>query len=141
MKRTTKDIAEYLIQKYDLERVSFNDFLNACEYSFEELKSKSRERELIDWRNVGILIAYKESRVLSRAGKVFNRDHSTVLHSIKELDKEYPTVIENIRCVQYYAKFRKHYCKAIQVNKVSFEPINVNINWSKREIKTQFNRV
>ena len=50
----------------------------------EELQSRSRRKELTFPRQVGMYLCRKHTETsLAEIGKEFNRDHSTVLHSIK----------------------------------------------------------
>lgn len=79
-----------------------------CEYtgySLEELKSKSRKRELVFAR---MLIFYNARHHLRRTtlktiGEPFNRDHATVLHGVKtisdlmDVDKE---VRKDVQAIQ-----------------------------------------
>jgi chromosomal replication initiator protein len=50
----------------------------------QELRSKSRKKEVAFPRQVAMYLARKYTeQSLADIGKAFNRDHSTVLHSIK----------------------------------------------------------
>jgi len=99
-----------LIDRHELKGVTFNDCLNACPYSLEELRSSSRIRELVDWRHVCILFSYKETINLSNTGLELNRTHSSVIHSIKEIDKGLYEINQNIEAVKWYNKNRKNLC-------------------------------
>lgn len=56
--------------------------------SIEELKSKSRKREVVDARFVYYRRAKEKTRhSLIEIGKLVHRDHTTVLHGIKEANK------------------------------------------------------
>lgn len=56
-----------------------------CEVSREELRSNGRKTELVEARHLAIYFIYTHvPKVTSaRVGRYFNRDHSTVLNSIK----------------------------------------------------------
>lgn len=57
---------------------------NQYNLSSKELQSRSRKKELTFPRQVGMYLSRKHTdKSLSDIGKEFNRDHSTVLHSIK----------------------------------------------------------
>jgi chromosomal replication initiator protein len=52
--------------------------------SFEELRSKSRKRAVAFPRQVAMYLCRKHTEeTLAEIGKVFNRDHSTVMHAVK----------------------------------------------------------
>lgn len=57
-----------------------------CKYydvTLEQLKKKSRKRDLVVARQVCMCaMYYKYGWTLSRAGKLFNRDHTTAIHSL-----------------------------------------------------------
>lgn len=53
----------------------------------EQLKKKSRKRRLVDARSVLFYILHRRLGMGSvEAGKLFNRDHATVLHNCKKVD-------------------------------------------------------
>ncbi len=53
----------------------------------DELKARSRKREIVECRQVAIWIIKKKTRLsLSQIGKLFDRDHSTVLFSINSVN-------------------------------------------------------
>jgi hypothetical protein len=55
--------------------------------SGKKLDTKSRERELVELRFVAFkLTKYLTRSSLSKIGKIYNRDHATVLHGIKQFD-------------------------------------------------------
>ena len=59
----------------------------ATEISCSELRSKKRNRRLVWARQVFNLIAYREQGfTLNQVGRFIDRDHSTVLHSLRNHD-------------------------------------------------------
>lgn len=76
-------------QKVMKEKINYVDNIitEICKYyslSIEEVKGKSRKREIVKARFIAIYIIRMETDfTLSGIGKIFNRDHTTILHSIK----------------------------------------------------------
>jgi hypothetical protein len=66
-----------------------SDFWDVCPYTFEGWERQTRKREILFWRNVGMLYAYLSGYTLEKAGKMFHRDHATVIHSIKSIVTAY----------------------------------------------------
>jgi len=68
-----------------------------------QLQSKKRNREIVECRHEIFYILHKVYKVRSiKVGSLFNRDHSTVLHSCKtvsnfiEIDKKYENHMSNL---------------------------------------------
>jgi chromosomal replication initiator protein len=76
-------------QKANRQKINYVDNIikEICKFyslSYEDITSKSRKREIVKARFIAIyLIRTETDYVLSQIGKLFNRDHSTILHSIK----------------------------------------------------------
>jgi hypothetical protein len=64
-------------------RFVFEDFLIACPFSLNYLKQVSRKREIMQWRQLGMVWLAIENMHLSKAGRFFDKDHSTVIHALK----------------------------------------------------------
>lgn len=62
---------------------SFNDFISICPYSVEELKSKDRYQDLMQWRQIGMVCKAIDLNNLSAAGRYFGKDHVTVIHAAR----------------------------------------------------------
>lgn len=60
---------------------SFNDFISACPFSLDELRSKDRKQDLMQWRQIGMICKAIDLNSLSAAGRFFNKDHATVIHA------------------------------------------------------------
>ena len=82
-----------------------------------ELTSKTRKRNIVTCRHEISYILHKVYKVnSSKVGSLFNRDHSTVLHSCKtvsnfiEIDKKYEKHMGNLinNFMSYYSQ-----CKTI----------------------------
>ena len=55
-----------------------------------DLLSKSRSSELVKYRQIGMYLMRKYTKMsLARIGKIFDRDHSTVICSIKKVEIYY----------------------------------------------------
>ena len=61
-----------------------NEICKFYSLTTEDVTGKSRKREIVKARFIAIYIIRTETDFkLSAIGKIFNRDHSTILHSIK----------------------------------------------------------
>lgn len=85
-------------------RFNFEDFLIACPFSIEYLRQKNRKTEVMQWRQIGMCWYAIEFNHVSDAGRFFNKDHSTVCHSMRQLlDRKYnPLLQEKIDKVLQY---------------------------------------
>ncbi len=67
----------------------------ACDFFHVEqhqIKKKTRKREIVLARQACMQIAYRKSKLsLKEIGEYFDRDHSTVIHSIKVIESNYLT--------------------------------------------------
>lgn len=55
--------------------------------SIRELQSKTRKREVAEARQIAMYFIKKYTKIsLIEIGKIFNRDHSTVIYSIKNIE-------------------------------------------------------
>jgi hypothetical protein len=66
-----------------------SDFWDVCPYTFEGWERRTRKREVLFWRNVGMFYAYMSGKTLEKAGSMFDRDHATVIHGIKSIITAY----------------------------------------------------
>lgn len=64
-------------------RFVFEDFLIACPFSMEYLRQVSRKSEVMQWRQLGMVWLAIENMHISKAGKFFDKNHSTVIHALK----------------------------------------------------------
>lgn len=66
------------------------DYISVCfKVSREELRSRSRKRGIVFPRQVAMYLTRKfTAHSLSEIGGMYNRDHSTVLHSIKTITQQ-----------------------------------------------------
>lgn len=60
----------------------FEHFLIACPYTIEQLREKSRLQDIMQWRQIGMAWYAMEHDKITEAGSFFNKDHSTVWHSL-----------------------------------------------------------
>lgn len=68
-------------------RFIMEDFLITCPFSLEYLKKKNRAQEVREWRQIGMAWYAMEYNTITKAGQFFNRDHSTVIHSLKRIQE------------------------------------------------------
>lgn len=66
-----------------------SDFWDVCPYTFEGWEKRTRKREVLFWRNVGMFYAYMSGYTLEKSGSLFDRDHATVIYSIKSIITAY----------------------------------------------------
>jgi len=60
---------------------TMHEFFLVCPCSHESLKEANRLRQLMQWRQVGMVWATLSGFSLTEAGKLFNKNHATVIHS------------------------------------------------------------
>lgn len=82
-------------------RFVFEDFLIACPFSISYLREKNRKQEVMQWRQIGMAWHAMEYKSITKAGKFFEHNHSTVIHSLKCIkDRKYnPSLAEKINKV------------------------------------------
>jgi chromosomal replication initiator protein len=72
--------------------------------TFEDLKSQSRVRAFVELRRISMYLLHKKFEMTSGSvGKMFNRDHATVLHHCKQVDDLY----------EFDPKFREMFTKIL----------------------------
>lgn len=78
-------VAEIVGQRQELSAVLIRNFVaGQFNVSIEDMQSKARKRVIAFPRQVSMYLARKlTEEALSEIGKAFNRDHSTVVHSIR----------------------------------------------------------
>lgn len=81
-------VAEIMGSTFDLTAADIRDFMaTQFKVSVSDLRSKSRKRIIAFPRQVSMYLARKYTdQALAEIGKAFNRDHSTVLHSIRVIN-------------------------------------------------------
>lgn len=78
-----------------------NDVAETFNVTKEEMTGKRRNREFADARHVAqYLIHVKMNRTCTATGAIFNRDHSTVLHAVKNVNNRMETETNFRRLVQ-----------------------------------------
>ena len=65
------------------------DFYYVCPYDFNDPLMRTRKREVVLWRNVGMIWSWLSGNTSVDAGKEFNMDHSVVFHALKQLRAAY----------------------------------------------------
>lgn len=74
-----------LIKVINVHHFEMSDFWSVCPYTFEGVEKRTRKREIVHWRNVGMLWAFMSGMSLQKAGELFDRDHATVIHGIENI--------------------------------------------------------
>lgn len=69
----------------DVSRYTMRDFYAVCPIPADQLAGKSRKREILFWRHVGVTWALLSGMTLTRAGKMFGRKHCTTINSISNI--------------------------------------------------------
>ena len=82
-------VAEIVGSSQDLSAVQIRDFIaRHFKVSIQDMQSKSRRKEITFPRQVSMYLARKYTEQgLAEIGKAFNRDHSTVLHSVRVISE------------------------------------------------------
>jgi hypothetical protein len=82
-------------------------FLEICPYSIEELKSDSRMRDLVHWRNFGIVWMCLCGENATQSTRLFNRHHSTLYNCIKNVENALEAydkpLLQKIKLVEAYS--------------------------------------
>ena len=86
--RIEKPSDEQALKEYYEQASPILDSVQAATgFSIEALKSKSRKRSLVDARHIAIyLTRFNTTLSVIAIGRIFNRDHSTVLNSLNAYD-------------------------------------------------------
>jgi hypothetical protein len=83
-----------------LNKVYFEAFYNVCPFTLSTLKSKQKYEPLIFYKHLGAFWVWLSGETLERTGFYFNKNHSTVIHSltniINEKDHTYKEYLKNI---------------------------------------------
>jgi hypothetical protein len=72
-----------IMKATNCERYDMNDFYAVCPFTKEELKGKSRLKNVARWRQVGMVWARLSGLGLDESAKMFNRNHSTAIYAEK----------------------------------------------------------
>jgi len=88
-----------------LSRYNYLDVLGACPFTLNELGQKNRIQEFVIWRQFLVSIAKAQGMTYFHAGKLVNKNHSTVIHSMKAVffrvkDKQFPEYREVLAQIQ-----------------------------------------
>jgi len=77
-----------------------HEFFLVCPCSHESLKEANRLRQLMQWRQVGMVWATLSGFSLTESGKMFNKNHATVIHSQEmvklALEGYHPELLEKL---------------------------------------------
>ena len=90
-----KDTSEYVkIKKFDRDKISKDEVLSIisrhCSVSVGKILTRIREREIIDARHMYIAVMRNIFRYpVTEIGKMVDRDHTTVLDSLKKFTSRY----------------------------------------------------
>ena len=80
---------------------TMHEFFLVCPFSHEELKIANRSRERMQWRQIGMTWASLTGLSLKESGKLFNKDHATVIYSqemiVLALDGYHPMIAEKLQ--------------------------------------------
>lgn len=61
---------------------TMHEFFLVCPYSHEELKIANRSRDRMQWRQLGMTWAVLSGNTLVDAGRMFEKDHATVIYAV-----------------------------------------------------------
>jgi hypothetical protein len=120
MKVTVNELKEVL----KLSRYNYMDVLGACPFTLCELESKSRISELVMWRQFLVSVAKAQKMTYFHAGKLVNRDHSTVINAMKCVyyrvqDKQFPEYSEVLNKIKQQIEFNITLSEDICVNELN----------------------
>jgi chromosomal replication initiation ATPase DnaA len=61
-------------------------YLKKIPYSLEQLRKKSRKRDLLYHRFVAMYLLREKGYIIATIGRFLNRQHSDVIHACKQVD-------------------------------------------------------
>ena len=106
-----------------------HEFFLVCPYSHEELKIANRSRDRMQWRQLGMAWATLTGLSLTESGKLFNKDHATVIYSqemiVLALDGYHPLLAEKLNEV----------LECIEINNTNASDFNTAFIISARNIE------
>jgi chromosomal replication initiation ATPase DnaA len=100
------------------------DVLGASPFTLCELESKSRISELVMWRQFLVSVAKAQKMTYFHAGKLVNRDHSTVINAMKCVyyrvqDKQFPEYREVLNKIKQQIEFNITLSEDVCVNELN----------------------
>lgn len=99
------------------------------------LLDPTRKREYVDARAMACFIMHRNLKLtLSQIGEIFNKNHATVLHSLKLFDNLYET---DYRFQEKFDKIKGIYCKKTPVE----EPVDLKDEHIKKLQKLYDNKI
>jgi len=72
-------------EKLGAKNYDINKFWQLCPYTYEQITKRTRTREIMFHRQCGMVFYYMNGYTLTAAGKIFKKDHATVLHAIRNI--------------------------------------------------------
>jgi len=91
---------------------TMHEFFLVCPYSKDELKIPNRSRDIMQWRQLGMAWACLCGMSIVEAGKMFNKDHATVVYSqemlVYALDGFHPLLSEKLQDVIDCVEIAQH---------------------------------
>ena len=64
---------------------SMTDFYAACPYSREQLMTKTRLRDVTQWRQIMAFYLWANEKSMTKVGKILELDHASIIHYIKNV--------------------------------------------------------
>ena len=121
---------KYILSKLPARKFyTMHEFFLVCPYSHEELKIANRSRDRMQWRQLGMAWATLTGLSLTESGKLFNKDHATVIYSqemiVLALDGYHPLLAEKLNEV----------LECIEINNTNASDFNTAFIISARNIE------
>ena len=99
---------------------TMHEFFMVCPYTQDELKIPNRSREIMQWRQLGMCWASLTGLSIVEAGKMFNKDHATVVYSQKmveyAVDGFHPLLREKLQEVLDCVEIAQHQSGDVNTN-------------------------
>lgn len=89
-------------------RYEMRDFWAVCPYTFTGRELKSRKREFVVWRNVGVVWAWLSGAGLRESAEMFGRTHCTTIHAIKETRKAFEDGYGHVEIIDIVNQIRNN---------------------------------
>ena len=118
---------------------TMHEFYLICPYSHEELKIPNRSRDIMQWRQLGMVWSCLSGNSLVESGRMFGKDHATVVYSqemvVYALDGFHPLLNEKLQDV----------LECIEIAQTEAKDFNTSLIISSRHIerllKTKYERL
>jgi len=114
-------------------------FLSVSPFSEQLLKSRNRVQDVSEWRQLCMAYLYGQGYTQYEAGKVFGRDHATVIHAIKTVRNlikcKDPAMMHKVDLIRNTNKHKKIQAEGLTESLINLENHAYKIKSKNNECK------